>query len=565
MQWLGLGAAEAALLFGASAALLTALYLVRRKPTLQEVPQLALWEALRLPESGGLLGRLRQPLSLALALCIALLLVLALRDPRPAQPEGRSLVVLLDRGATMAARDERPDRLTRAKALVAELARGLTPADRALLVALDEHAIPLSSWSERPSALIEAARALVPGRTSADLGRGVERALELLRGARRPQIVLVSAGALRGVDAARRKLAAAARVEVAQIVVGREQRNLALTALAARPYPLDPRHHEVWLGAHNAGARAERAKLTLTLDATPLFEDELWLAPQSSVSRAIPDLVNAGGELRAELRPLAGADALPADDRAQLSLPEPRRTRVLVLSPGNRYLEAALLLDENLEVRFQRPGAAIEAGSAEVAVFDRALPEAPVAMPALVLAPFVTSLAQPLPARGSQPRPFMDRFEREHPLLRGLSLADVNIGRAARTTPDKTDSVLASSAAALPLIVEGQRAGQRFLALTFDPRESDLPLRPAFPLLVLGAIERLAHPEQATRASLTSAGRAAEETSLGPRALFARLEPSALRQRAVLASYGFPWQLLLVAALALLGLEWLAYHLRLSA
>jgi hypothetical protein len=565
MQWLGLGAAEAALLFAASAALLTALYLVRKKPTVQDVPRLALWEALDLPESGALLGRLRQPLSLALALCIALLLVLALRDPRPAQPEGRSLVVLLDRGAAMAARDERPDRLTRAKTLVSELARGLRPADRALLVALDEHATPLSSWSERPGALIEASRAVVPGRGSADLARGVERALELLRGARRPQIVLVSAGALRGVDAARQALAGAPDIEVAQIVIGREQRNLALTRLAARPYPLDPRHHEVWVGAHNAGAQGERAQLTLTLDATPLFEDELWLAPRSSVSRAIPDLVNVGGELRAELRPLAGADDLPGDDQARLSLPAPRRTRVLVVSPGNRYLEAALLLDENLEVRFQRPGAPIEPGSADVAVFDRALPPTPAALPALVLAPFVASPAQPLPARGSQARPFVDRFDRDHPLLRGLSLADVNISRAARTAPDKADRVLASSAAALPLIVEGERAGQRFLALTFDPRESDLPLRPAFPLLVLAAIDRLAHPEQAARAALASAGRPAGETSIGPRALFARLEPSELRRRAGLASHGFPWQLLLVAALALLALEWLAYHLRLSA
>jgi Ca-activated chloride channel homolog len=561
MQWLGLGAAQAALLFGASAALLTALYLVRKKPSPRDVPRLALWEALRLPEGGGLFGRPRQPLALALALCIALLLVLALRDPRPARPEGRSLVVLLDRGVAMAASDEHPDRMARAKALLAELARGLTPDDRALLVALDEQATPLSSWSERPGTLIEAARAVVPGASGADLARGVQRALELLHGAQKPQIVLLSAGALRGVEAARSRLAAAPEVEVAQVVIGREQRNLALTRLSARPYPFDPRHHEVWLAAHNAGARLERARLRLALDDTPLFEEELWLAPRSSVNLAFPDLINAGGELRAELRPLPGPDPLPRDDSARLALLAPKPTRVLVVSPGNRYLEAALLLDENLEVRFQPPGAPIDAQRADIAIFDRALPDAPAALPALVLAPYVQSPAQPLPPRGSLARPFIDRFERDHPLLRGLSLSDVNIGRAARTAPAKTDSVLASSAAALPLIVEGERQGQRFIALTFDPRESDLPLRPAFPLFLLAAIDRLAHPDQA-RAALASAGRAPAQADIAPRALFARLEPAELRRRASLAARGFPWQLLLLLALALLACDWLAYHLR---
>lgn len=564
MQWLGLGAAQAALLFGASAALLTALYLTRKKPSIEDVPQLALWEALHLPERGGWFGRLRQPLSLALALCIALLLVLALRDPRLAQAEGRDVVVLLDRGAPMAARDERPDRLARAKVLLTALARSLTPADRALLVALEEQATPLSTWSDRPGPLIEAARSLAPGRGAADLARGVERALELLRGARRPRIVLISAGAVREVEAARRLLAGAPEVEVAQIVVGRAQRNLALTRLAARPYPLDSRHHELWLEGRNAGARAERARLTLALDDTPLFEDELVVPPHGDFGRAIPDLARGGGELRAELRSLAGVDALPADDSARLRLQAPRRTRVLVVSSGNRYLEAALLLDETLEVRFQRPGAPLDAGAADVAVYDRALPAAPAALPALVLAPYVQSPAQPLPARGSQARPFIDRFERDHPLLRGLSLSDVNISRAARTAPAPGDNVLASSAAGLPLILEGERAGQRFIALTFDPRESDLPLRPAFPLLMLAAIDRLSDPEHAARAPLASTGREPEEADVTPRALFARLEPGELERRAGLSWRGFPWQLLLVAALALLALEWLAYHLRLA-
>ena len=55
--------------------------------------------------------------------------------------------------------------------------------------------------------------------------------------------------------------------------------------------------------------------------------------------------------------------------------------------------------------------------------------------------------------------------------------------------PETGDKVLgASDGGASPLLVAGTRGGYRFVALGFDVRDSDLPLRTAWPLFVIDCI-----------------------------------------------------------------------------
>ncbi len=55
-------------------------------------------------------------------------------------------------------------------------------------------------------------------------------------------------------------------------------------------------------------------------------------------------------------------------------LPERRRARILMVTPGNTYLEAALLLDEYLGRRASRAGAQLPDGKFDVAIFDGVAP-----------------------------------------------------------------------------------------------------------------------------------------------------------------------------------------------
>ena len=80
-------------------------------------------------------------------------------------------------------------------------------------------------------------------------------------------------------------------------------------------------------------------------------------------------------------------------------------------------------------------------------------------------------------------------MDRKHPVVRFLALDAVNVALGHKLLPETGDKVLgASDNGASPLLVAGTRAGYRFVATGFDVRDSDLPLRTAWPLFVINCI-----------------------------------------------------------------------------
>jgi hypothetical protein len=84
-------------------------------------------------------------------------------------------------------------------------------------------------------------------------------------------------------------------------------------------------------------------------------------------------------------------------------------------------------------------------------------------------------------------QPGFDKLDRKHPTIRFTALDDVNIARAHKLVPEAGDKVVGASTDGA-IFVAGQRAGLKFAVLGFDLRESDLPLRAAWPLLLLDTI-----------------------------------------------------------------------------
>src|SRR5207244_5545110 len=71
----------------------------------------------------------------------------------------------------------------------------------------------------------------------------------------------------------------------------------------------------------------------------------------------------------------------------------------------------------------------------------------------------------------------------DDPLLADVSLAGIHVNRSRHLDlPPWADSVLESPET--PLLVRGEPGGRRVAVLGFDVHESDLPLQPAFPVLV---------------------------------------------------------------------------------
>jgi len=485
MTFLGLPLGTLAALFGGMAALTAVLYVLKLRRRAVAVPFARIWDSvLRDRESSTLFSQLKRWLSLLLQLALVAAMVLALGDPRLGigATDGRNVVVLVDASASMKATDEAPSRLERAKSEARRFVKGLGASDRAVIVQMDVLPTPLCTLTGEIAELDGAIDRLRASDTRADLGRALAFAEDALRGLARGEVVLVTDGALAVPDGTETK------VPVSIVPVGKGDTNVAISEFSARRYPLDKSRVEVMLELSNTNERPADVELTLLGDGVVIDVSRLRLGPNERLPRFYPDIAGARRKLEAQLS-LAGGkrDDLPADDRAHALMPERKRARVLVVTRGNTYLEAALLLDEYLDVTYVDPGQYPPRETFDVTVFDGVAP------------PLVSQGGAALylnpPAQGSPvgvEKPIegfgFDTWERRHPILRFTALGDVQVAKGFRLKPEGTDKVLGASELG-PILVSGARNGQRFVALSFDPRDSDFVLRPAWPLFVLGTID----------------------------------------------------------------------------
>jgi hypothetical protein len=217
-------------------------------------------------------------------------------------------------------------------------------------------------------------------------------------------------------------------------------------------------------------------------------------------------LTGAQGRLRAKIRRLDGApDGLTRDDVAFASLPPPRRARVLVVSGQNVFLDAALLVEPGLEVSHVDLAGYPPRGDFDITVFDGVFPSR-VARTGAALYFGMPSGEAGYPLKfGGDLRDFgFDHWLADEPLFRFLDPYDIQVLKGRELVAGPTDRVLARSEQGA-LLVEGRRPEGRFLALGFDPRDSDFALRVAFPIFVLNAIDHLlGAPQDAEFSDLTT-------------------------------------------------------------
>lgn len=485
MQFLGMPLGTLLWLGGLFAAATVALYILklRRRPV--AVPFSRIWERiLSDKEATTLFSQLKRLLSLLLQLAMIAALVFALGDPRRGgDPQSaRNLVVLVDASASMKATDVAPSRIELARKEVEKLVRGLGGSDRLLVAQMAATVTPLSTLTGDVAELNTATRAIKATDTAADFGRGINYALDVLNGLPNPEIVVVSDGALGDPG----DVQSTGGVKLSYLPVGKSGQNLAITEFSVRRYPLDKSRYEVLLEVTNTNDTPATVELTLLGDGQIVDVSRLDLKPGERLPRFYKDLGGASRTLEAVIKPLNGArDDLGADNHAYALMPERRRSHVLVVSTGNTYLEAALLLDEYLEVQAIAPSEYPPKGSFDVTIFDGVAPRwSSNTGASLYLGP-----PDGAPVKlGRAALDFgFDTWDRKSPLLRWIAPDDIQVARGHTLKPEPGDRVVGASELG-PILVEGTRAGERFAVLGFDPRDSDFVLRTAWPLFVLDTI-----------------------------------------------------------------------------
>ncbi|HEY8079139.1 MAG TPA: VWA domain-containing protein [Labilithrix sp.] len=481
-------------IFGAAAVFATALYILKLRRRTVAVPFSKLWEKiLRDKEATSLFSKLKRLLSLLVQLALLALLAFALGDPRKSGSfmSGRNLVVLVDASASMQATDVAPNRLGAAKEEVKSMIHRLGGSDRMLVAQMDAAVTPLGPMSGDIPELERALDQIKPTDARADFPRALRFATDSLRGLEKAEIVIVSDGRLGDSADASGKVKIPENVQLSYVPIGQGKRNVGITQFSVRRYPLDKSRYEVMLEVTNTGPETEEIELSLYGDQTLVDLTKLRLKPGEPLPRFYPNLSGASRTLEARIQPLSGSrDELPADDHAYALLPERRRAKVLVVTPGNTYLEAALLLDEYLDVQVTSPKDYVEKIAPsnvkqDVIVFDGATPANPPRANAIYLDP--AGPGSPVKVDAELKQPGFDRIERKHPIVRWTALDDVNVSRGHKLVPEIGDKVVGASEQG-PILVAGQRGGYKFVALGFDVRESDLALRVAWPLLLLNSI-----------------------------------------------------------------------------
>lgn len=528
----GLSTGAAGAIAAVGAGLFTGLYLLKLRRRRVVVSFSPLW----MPQFGERryqrwARRLRRWLSLLLQLMFLALVLVAAADPRPAGVggAGRHVVILIDRSASMSARDEPGTRLGRARQLANDFVVGLDGADRAMVVSFAAGVTAESGFEADAGRLRSATAAITPSEEPGDLTRALLFATAALRGRARPTLLLITDGGFPGDQRQQVSWTATgpgvslAGLDVRALAVGRRRHNVALLSFAARRAPADPSSAQAALVIQNFSERpaAVLVEITAGTEKTPVERVRLQLGPGERRSHLLADVGAPNAELEARLVPTGGGgdsdsgdsdgDDLALDDRAFAVVPGVTRLKILRVGGPNLFLDGALLsLGDMVEVR-RVSAAAVETTRGEWASFDTVIFDGVAPSPAptngryLYLNP--DGPGSPLAVRGKLVEPVLSDVKRGHPLLRQLTLADVNIAEARRLVPEPGDVAVASSLGA-PLIAARVRAGLRAVILAFDVRRSDLPMRSAFPLLLTNAMTFLADKESVETSSFSTGGTA---------------------------------------------------------
>ncbi|HSN97225.1 MAG TPA: VWA domain-containing protein [Candidatus Nanopelagicales bacterium] len=495
MHFTGLPLATLLQIGALAGALVVAFYILKLKRRPVPVPFAKIWaRILRDKEATSLFSQLKRLLSLLLQLALLALMLLALGDPRTAANmiEGRNIVVLVDASASMKAIDVAPSRIDAAKEEVKQMVRGLSGSDRMLIAQMDAAVTPLSTLTGEIADLEAAVAAVKATDATADFARALRFATDTLSGLPSPEIILISDGALSEPSDGAGPVELG-DVRLSYVPVGKGGRNAAITQFSVRRYPLDKSRYEVMLEVTNTSEEPLDLELSLFGDGQLTDLTRLKLQPKERLPRFYPNLSGASRTLEAKLTLADGSpDDLPADDRAYALLPERRRARIQVVSTGNMFLEAALLLDEYLDVTVIDPKAYPGKGTFDVTIFDGVTPSvAPGSGSLLYLNPTGANVPFEVGKEVEDTDPNyrlgFDELDAKHPVLRYTALSDVNVARAHILKGEEGDKVIGRSYKG-PLMIQGRRSGVKFVALGFDIRESDLPLRISWPLLLLNTI-----------------------------------------------------------------------------
>ncbi|WP_438446268.1 vWA domain-containing protein [Gorillibacterium sp. sgz5001074] len=271
----------------------------------------------------------------------------------------------------------------------------------------------------------------------------------------------------------------------------------------------------------NWGSEPATAEASIYAENRLVSVEKTALSPGEDRVLTFPALP-AASWYRLSLR--AEPDGLNTDNEAFAFPPGGAKRTVWLVSPGNLFLEKALLLAGADVVKLQRTetGYAQPRTPADLVVLDGISPEdsSLSGIRKLLEEKPVWSIGAERGKAGSAKAGSAPRI-RQHPVLRYVGWDQVHVAEAVPLS-DTAGLEPVVSSGEVPLVLAGGDSGKRRLVFTFALEESDLALRPDFPILTRNAVEWMT----AEAGDVLGSGVAGEavEASWSPRSSSARWE-----------------------------------------
>jgi hypothetical protein len=482
------------------------LYMLRARRENRVVPSTVLWEratrdlVARIP-----VRRLERNLLLLLQVLAIGVLALALARPSLAVPglSGDAVVIVMRTTASMQATDVAPSRFAAAQREALALIDTLGARQPAALLAAGRNPVIVQDFTTDRAAVAAAVRALRPSDAGGSLDDAVALASSLRVNGRPAQV---------HVFGDRRPAAGRAQWHK----VGAGGANMALTAVSARPDASG--HARLLVRVEAFGVPSPARTLVVMLDGRPVAQRLVRPSP-GTAQAAVFDLGDASGLVTAQLQ---GRDALAADDRAMVPVGREALPRALVVGEPNPILDAILRAVPLAGVARADQIAPGEWGRADLVVLDELDP--------LTLPPgayiLISTLAENLPLQieGTVRDQTIRTVAVTHRVTRLADLRGVRVASAIALRLQGGE-VLAEGDVPLAWTYEGR--GLRVVVLPFALSQTDLPLHPAFPVLMTNAVNWLAGGPQVEpgESPVVAAGARTRATLVDPAGASVAVEP----------------------------------------
>jgi Ca-activated chloride channel homolog len=468
--------------------LVLAMYLLKLRRDQRVVPSTLLWQKLLTDiEANAPWQKLRRSLLLLLQLLlVALLAILAARPflERPAGLAG-DVVVVIDTSASMGAADVPPDRLTEAKRQVFEALKEL-PADGTVsVIAAGGSARVVVNGTTDLGRVRAAIEGITVSPATGDLGDALTLADALASRAGDAEILVATDAAL--------AIPPTGRLghEVKVLQVGRERRNQAIVALAVRPASSGVTR-SVFVSVANLDIEAASRRIEFYADDVLIEAQEpVDLRPQTRTEVLVDDIPVGASVIEVRLAAVTGTganDHLAVDDRAWAIVPPEHVREILIVGEGDPYLETALTYLPNVRLFGVKPAdyptkaVRTDGTSWDLIIFEDTVPaELPRTAVLFVGPPKSSPLGE---VTGTLPDPGFGTLPPDEPILKFVDLSSVHIGKASKLVLPAWARTVIPGPAGSPLLYTGEHDGQRAAVLAFLPRNSDLPLQVAFPILL---------------------------------------------------------------------------------